>query len=935
MKKMKFILFFLISLSCLIFAGCGAHIDSKINLNPDGSGKRDIICTIPDSNFKGILGGETALDSILKKNKPGILTMQKEKSNSSTIYTFTYNFKSFDDYLSKSESLIGSKPDSSFDISGEAFQKKYTFQEENLNYKLMKWAVDAVSVSGLAYTGRDKMYETGQTTVTMDGKSEKFNDKVNFSVEKAFSVDRISVYTKMNSDNTYSRDITYYFTESIFSALNENGSGLDNYMKNLIPNGGKLSIINASGGVKGYKISFSAANPEDLSTKTEAASKDKKTSFKITKLSDTSVFRPQNRISESINFSDYTSGAAIDKGISYSFETPQGYTCETLMGSSASVKASRLQTVSSGNASESINFIASYHVINYSAYITLILITISVLALVCMSAVIFLRKVKALKLTNTYENTVSEETTVRTVTRTLRDETTLPEASAAQPGKVRCRICGSENKGSSNFCMYCGAPIIKLENISFRNIINSIKAKANSILNKLKPSFSMKNVKKWMGTGEYKDILAGAALTLGITFAISFSLGSVLSDKTGFIPLNSIKELPSGINKVNSSVSLQPWDIMYLSYMPSIKESIGIISSAGSSSAAAVFHIPMLILLPIPVLGIWIGTKISTRKLDAGNIKAKFRYSALISLLNSIVLALLSLILGEHYSIPAVNGFKTGVDITLSYSFFSVFAGSLLLGFIVSAFISLRSFSYASGGRTSGTFTASSVNGIAKGIRNAFIAILAVYIAAVICLPFLNHGALGNAVKTAWKEDHCVEYVIAAPNAICNTFTVSNAGTVSISPQIAGSAVFNPMSVRSDLKNGPVSYNVFKNISDSPWYIYLGLLFPIIAVTAGIYYTMLSERRRLTPRDTISFSALYGIASAIIAYINGISVKISAGSTIAKALGIKGSSYKMQYSFNSVLIFISSFILCVVIAFTFDEISDKVRNEKKEEAVQE
>lgn len=79
MKKVKIIFFFMIILCCMLFSGCGAHIDSKISLNTDGSGKREITCTIPYYNLNKMIGGESALDNLLKKNKPSILTMQKKK----------------------------------------------------------------------------------------------------------------------------------------------------------------------------------------------------------------------------------------------------------------------------------------------------------------------------------------------------------------------------------------------------------------------------------------------------------------------------------------------------------------------------------------------------------------------------------------------------------------------------------------------------------------------------------------------------------------------------------------------------------------------------------------------------------------------------------------------------------------------------------------
>ena len=89
----------LIFLLCLL---CGCSVrqpDTRLTLNPDGSGERVINCVIANNGLsEKIDGGEAAFDAFLSIHCPPELTYEKSQGRFHTNYRFTLSFDNISDY---------------------------------------------------------------------------------------------------------------------------------------------------------------------------------------------------------------------------------------------------------------------------------------------------------------------------------------------------------------------------------------------------------------------------------------------------------------------------------------------------------------------------------------------------------------------------------------------------------------------------------------------------------------------------------------------------------------------------------------------------------------------------------------------------------------------------------------------------------------------
>ncbi len=140
----------LIFLLCLL---CGCSVrqpDTRLTLNPDGSGERVINCVIANNGLsEKIDGGEAAFDAFLSIHCPPELTYEKSQGRFHTNYRFTLSFDNISDYRQKVSALLGreaelyySSPDNLF-AQGQSLREGFTSQE------LMDWLPVQAKKEGL------------------------------------------------------------------------------------------------------------------------------------------------------------------------------------------------------------------------------------------------------------------------------------------------------------------------------------------------------------------------------------------------------------------------------------------------------------------------------------------------------------------------------------------------------------------------------------------------------------------------------------------------------------------------------------------------------------------------------------------------------------------------------------------------------------------
>lgn len=118
MKKISYLL--ILALSVIVLAGCwNAQIKSQTVITSiEGAGSKTITVeilkdgqTAPDgstvANEPYLVKGWEGVDEWLEQNTPEGFTVEKKETETSYIYSITYDFKDIDDYNAKTKRLIG------------------------------------------------------------------------------------------------------------------------------------------------------------------------------------------------------------------------------------------------------------------------------------------------------------------------------------------------------------------------------------------------------------------------------------------------------------------------------------------------------------------------------------------------------------------------------------------------------------------------------------------------------------------------------------------------------------------------------------------------------------------------------------------------------------------------------------------------------------
>lgn len=347
MKKFKYLLLPGLLFFIVFFTGCGASVKNSISIDENGAGSRNIVCTIKNEDVKRLRGGIESIDEVIKSNKPEVLNLKKLEVTDGIQYVFSYDFKNLDEYILKTEKIIGKKPDSKISVSGGLFNKSYQFTESNISEELIKWAADSIAKSWIEIISPKDVYEIEATEVKFSGKTQSFDGDIKIVQNKIYEMERIEINTTINRVSGYGREILYSFSESTNSALNKNNNELNSFMLGLIPKGGKLKKIE-EGNLVTYKISYDSNDIRGLNEKTRIASMDERASISINTAGGNSISEKIEEVTENIDFSKLLEGGKAKSGVIYRFEIPEKYSFKKVGETGVDEKADNVQVNGGG-----------------------------------------------------------------------------------------------------------------------------------------------------------------------------------------------------------------------------------------------------------------------------------------------------------------------------------------------------------------------------------------------------------------------------------------------------------------------------------------------------------------------------------------------------------------------------------------------------------
>ncbi|WBW98405.1 hypothetical protein [Oceanirhabdus sp. W0125-5] len=230
-RKLKFFISFMFIV--LLFSSCGAKVSTNLIIKEDGGGKRVIYAQISHEDMKKVRGGEESLIKVLNDNKPQNVKLSKISNETGVTLKFEVEFSDKIEYGEKIHSIIGKDHQYEYNYYKDAFRKSFEMYEEDINYDLIKWAVNAVENAGIIKGNSSDFYEIGDTTVETPLGKFTFNGDINIAEKSEHYIENINIITKYNDLGDITRRIEIVFTKTVHD--NMNGGELLKYFNNILP----------------------------------------------------------------------------------------------------------------------------------------------------------------------------------------------------------------------------------------------------------------------------------------------------------------------------------------------------------------------------------------------------------------------------------------------------------------------------------------------------------------------------------------------------------------------------------------------------------------------------------------------------------------------------------------------------------------------------
>ncbi len=218
-----------------LYMGCnveGATVDTKLVLDNDMSGVRQMTVTIPQKTFdKYISATWTELATTLINNCPTLLTCTTEESNAEYKFNFELEFDTIEDYKTMVELIIGNQVNISVDTPENVFADGIVIQENFSSVQLLAWITDRLSEAGyIKNDNADKLLSAGANIVEYDGiVYDDLREYIFINSMKDLEIKQITINTFVTIDRTFDREIIIEFPEK---TMERNGEEIKAYLNN-------------------------------------------------------------------------------------------------------------------------------------------------------------------------------------------------------------------------------------------------------------------------------------------------------------------------------------------------------------------------------------------------------------------------------------------------------------------------------------------------------------------------------------------------------------------------------------------------------------------------------------------------------------------------------------------------------------------------------
>ena len=297
----------------VVLASCGANVDTEMTIDKKFSGSRVLTCTLSNSDLTSYVpGGAPALEETIKKHIPKSMEYDFSSTEEGVTCVFEVKFSSLEDYKTKVQEIVGPEktPSVIFENYETLFKKGLAIKEDFDSEVLLQWLIDGLKADGVVtYETESEFLSLGTTKLIYDGTEYSPGNTIIVDEMTKSCMSNVHVNTVFNSDDTYSRTVTFEMSETNYKTL---GKELDSFMKTLVPKGGKLVKLDDKAK---WEISFDAKNAKELIKKTNETLKTKNTAFSADVVRDktdgSKAVVTVSQLNDASYFSDYSYSSSV------------------------------------------------------------------------------------------------------------------------------------------------------------------------------------------------------------------------------------------------------------------------------------------------------------------------------------------------------------------------------------------------------------------------------------------------------------------------------------------------------------------------------------------------------------------------------------------------------------------------------------------------
>lgn len=271
-------------------AGCGATVDTVLTLNTDGSGVRKFTATVLKDDLAKVVGGATAVDALVKQNKPAELSYGGVTTNAAgtAVFSFSVEFADSKQYQTKIIAILGAGgvvKDGDLLVMGtygSPFKTGTEVQENFSSLDLLAWLTNAMIDAGqVQESDRGQVLTTGTNSIVIGGVPHQVYGNIDYSNVQSFSLRGLRVTTDGVGTATLTRTIVFDLAPEAYA---HDPKGFDDFFTKATPSGGKLT--KPASGESLWTMTFSASTPADLAKATNQALSSQATEFSVTSEAD-------------------------------------------------------------------------------------------------------------------------------------------------------------------------------------------------------------------------------------------------------------------------------------------------------------------------------------------------------------------------------------------------------------------------------------------------------------------------------------------------------------------------------------------------------------------------------------------------------------------------------------------------------------------------